>query len=72
MKEQLRLELRELVKDLATNGMAMRLMKGKSPRETERLLCARTEIYKSICHRQWKLLQLMEMEAIGPETKKVA
>jgi hypothetical protein len=61
MKTQLQNEIRELMKDLAQNGIYLKLM-AKSPRETERLLCVRTEIYKSICHRQFKLLKEYEIE----------
>jgi hypothetical protein len=61
-KESLRVEIRELMKDLAGNGLALRLNKASVIR-TGQLLHCRTEILKSIAHRQGLMIEILETEA---------
>ena len=69
-KESLRVAIRELMKDLAGNGLALRLNK-KSTVRTEELLLCRCEILKSIAHRQGLLIEMMANE-IEYSTKEAA
>ncbi len=50
------------MKDLVMNGVHLRRMiKWGNTREQLNLMAARVEILKSICHRQGKLIQLVDM-----------
>jgi hypothetical protein len=60
MKEQLMVQIRELLKDLARNGFELRQEK-RMNRQIE-LHCARVEIYKSICHRQGLIIEAQANE----------
>jgi hypothetical protein len=60
----LKCEIKSLIKDLAVNGMNLRrcARMGNSI-EVERLLCCRTEILKSVVHRQGLIIEALENEA---------
>lgn len=60
MKEQLIVQIRELLKDLARNGFELRREK-RVNRQIE-LHLARVEIYKSICHRQGLIIEMQANE----------
>jgi hypothetical protein len=54
-------EIKELQKDLARNGFEISMNKNNAVRLIELLHC-RQEIYKSICHRQFLIMELMDNE----------
>lgn len=69
-RESLMVEIRSLMKDLAVNGMNMRMAKNSNNiDQLINLLAVRTEIYKSIAHRQGLLIEVLSNEV---EFKKAA
>lgn len=62
-KEQLRQEIRELMFALVRNGVNLRMMcRMQNTREQLNLMAARTELLKSICHRQGLLIVALDTE----------
>ena len=57
----LKVEIRNLMKDLATNTMNIRLSR-ENPDAMHRFLLVRTEIYKSIAHRQGLIIEVLSVE----------
>ena len=68
-KETIRAEIVVLMRELARTGMALRMEK-RINRQIE-LMHARTEIYKSIAHRQGLMIEMMtnELAFAQPEGK---
>ena len=63
MKDDLRRQIQDLMRDLAVNGMNLRRMERiQSIREQLNLMAARTEILKSIAYRQAKLVEILTQE----------
>jgi hypothetical protein len=68
-KEGLRAQIRELTRDLAVNGMNVsRMQRIGNVNEVIQLLLVRTEILKSIAHRQGLLIEALDNEAEYKET----
>jgi hypothetical protein len=61
-KEGLMVMIRSLMRDLASNGMQLRLSKSSNMVRTEELLHVRAEILKSIVHRQGLLIEVLKVE----------
>ena len=60
-KEQLKVEIQLLMQELAKSGMRLRMEK-RINRQIE-LMHLRTELYKSITHRQGLIIEMMANEA---------
>ena len=61
--ESLKVEIRELMKDLARNGAeSVREHKSGRTMNLERLAVARVEIYKSIAHRQGLIIEILTVQ----------
>ena len=69
-KESLMVEIRDLMQDLAKNGLLLR--GAKSPTRIIELSHARTEILLSIAHRQGLMIEILETEIEYPTGRKVA
>jgi hypothetical protein len=62
-KESLKVEIRELMLAMAHNGLNMRMMERSNMwLKANELLHARTEILKSIAHRQGLLIEVLSNE----------
>lgn len=72
-KQGLKVEIRGLIRALAINGMNMNMAKRSDNIDlTVNLLCARTEILKSIAHRQGLLIEVLDNEIEYSTGRKVA
>jgi len=59
--QSIKLEISELQKALTSNRMQLR-MNASNPTRLAELLHCRQEIYMSICHRQFLIMEILENE----------
>ena len=63
-KENIKAEINLLCRELAVNGMNLNMQRRRQNLdEVINLMCARTEILKSIAHRQGLLIEILENES---------